>query len=210
VGVVKQKLSKQKERWLPGALLVLAMAGIMWVLEVVNSLDSQRLDQDGIVPRSFSHIYGILLAPFLHASFGHLLDNTLPFLVLGFTIALASAGRVLAVTVIVGLTSGIGTWLIAPAHTDTVGASGIVFGYATYLICRGFIDRHAGEITIGVVVGLLFGGALISGLIPHAGISWQAHLFGGIGGVIAAQMLTTARGGDPPMSNAKAARISSG
>ena len=190
-----QALSRRREQWKEGARVVFGIAAAMWVVEVVDSLDSHRLDRDGIVPRSVSHLYGIVFAPFLHASFGHLIANTIPFVLLGLAIALASAARVVAVTAIVALASGVGTWLTAPAGSVTLGASGVVFGYATYLISRGMFNRHIGELAMGVVVGVLFGGALLSGLLPHSGISWQAHLFGGIGGVLAAQMLAAPRGG---------------
>jgi membrane associated rhomboid family serine protease len=100
------------------------------------------------------------------------------------------------VTGVVILVSGIGTWLTAPAHSVTVGASGVVFGYATYLIARGFFNHRASEIAIGIGVGVLFGGALLASLIPHSGISWQAHLFGAIGGVLAARLFAVPRG-DP-------------
>lgn len=176
-----------------GARVVLAMAVAMWVVEVVDSLDSHRLDSDGIVPRSVSHLYGILAAPFLHASFAHLLGNTVPFVVLGLAIALAGAARVLAVTVIVALASGIGTWLTAPGGSVTVGASGVVFGYATYLVSRGLFDRSVSELAVGVLVGAIFGGALLWGLAPHPGVSWEMHLFGAIGGVLAARTFGTAR-----------------
>jgi membrane associated rhomboid family serine protease len=83
----------------------------------------------------------------------------------------------------------VGTWLIAPSDTNTIGASGLVFGYATYLFTRGLFDRSALEILTGVVVGAVWGGALLSSIVPHAGISWQAHLCGAIGGVVAAWLL---------------------
>ncbi len=167
-----------------------ALLAIMWGVELVNALDSYRLDRDGIVPRNLSHLDGIGFAPFLHASFSHLLANTIPFVILGFAIALAGAGRLLLVTLVVALVSGAGTWLTAPGGTVTVGASGVVFGYATYLISRGLFDRQIVEIAVGVIVLLFFGGALIYDLIPHTGISWEAHLFGGIGGVLAAAALS--------------------
>jgi len=178
-----------------GARVIFVMAAAMWVIEVVDSLDGHRLDRDGIVPRSVSHLYGILFAPLLHASFGHLIANTIPFVLLGLTIALASAARVVAVTAIVALASGVGTWLTAPAGSVTLGASGVVFGYATYLVSRGVFNRRIGELLIGIVVAVLFGGALLSGLLPRSGISWQAHLFGALGGVLAAEMLAAPRNG---------------
>jgi membrane associated rhomboid family serine protease len=187
-------LSRRREHWMEGARVVFVMAAAMWVVEVVDSLDGHRLDREGIVPRSVSHLYGIVLAPFLHASFGHLIANTIPFVLLGLTIALTSALRVLAVTAIVALASGVGTWLTVPAGSVTLGASGIVFGYVTYLISRGIFNRRIGELAMGMVVAVLFGGVLLWGLLPHSGISWQAHLFGGIGGVLAAQMLAAPRG----------------
>ena len=163
-----------------------ALVAVMWAVELVNALDSYRLDKDGIVPRNLSHLDGIVFAPFLHESFSHLLGNTVPFVILGLAVALAGAGRLLLVTLIVALVSGLGVWLTSPSGTVTVGASGVVFGYATYLISRGLFDRRVGEVLLGIVVLLFFGGALIWDLIPRTGISWEAHLFGGIGGVIAA------------------------
>ncbi len=94
---------------------------------------------------------------------------------------------------LVGLVAGLGTWLIAPAASVTFGASGVVIGYATYLIARGVFSRRLGQLAVGVAVGLLFGGALLSSLVPQAGISWQDHLFGGLGGLLAARLLSDAR-----------------
>ena len=183
---------RNRERYvgqLNGLRALGALVAVMWAVELVNALDSYRLDRDGIVPRNLSHLDGIVFAPFLHLSFSHLLGNTIPFVILGSAIALAGAGRLLRVSLIVALVSGLGVWLTSPSGTVTVGASGVVFGYATYLISRGLFDRRIGEVLLGIVVLLLFGGALISDLVPHSGISWEAHLFGGVGGVLAAAML---------------------
>ncbi|MGO9763840.1 MAG: rhomboid family intramembrane serine protease [Solirubrobacteraceae bacterium] len=187
---MKDQVRERYAAQVDGLRAVAALVTIMWAVELINSLDSYRLDHDGIVPRSIGHLDGIVFAPFLHASFSHLLGNTIPFVILGVVIALAGAGRLLLVTLIVALASGAGVWLTAPGGSVTVGASGVVFGYATYLISRGLFNRQALEIGLGVVVLLLFGGALISDLIPHTGISWEAHLFGGIGGVLAAGALS--------------------
>src|SRR5919106_50117 len=97
------------------------------------------------------------------------------------------------VIAIVAVISGLGTWLIAPADTIHLGASGVVFGYATYLIARGLFNRRPVEIAIGAVVAVLWGGALMAGLEPQQGISWQGHLFGAIGGVVAARVLSERR-----------------
>ena len=186
---MKDRVRERYASQVDGLRTLGGLVAILWVVEIVNALDSYRLDNDGIVPRSVAHLDGIVFAPFLHASFGHLLSNTVPFVILGAAIALAGARRLLFVSLIAALVSGAGTWLTAPGGTVTVGASGVVFGYATYLISRGLFDRRIGEVLLGIVVLLLFGGALISDLVPHSGISWEAHLFGGVGGVLAAAML---------------------
>ena len=92
-------------------------------------------------------------------------------------------------TLIIIVVGGLGTWLIAPAGTDHIGASGVVFGYATFLIARGLFNGSMLHLAVGILVIALFGTTLLSGLAPQDGISWQGHLFGGIGGVIAAAVL---------------------
>jgi membrane associated rhomboid family serine protease len=183
-----------REDRLDGFRLVGAMAAVMWLVEVIDSLDSHRLDQWGIKPHHLDGLVGVVAAPFLHVSFNHLISNTVPFLVMGGAIALNGAARVAIVTAIVALVGGLGTWLIAPSNSVHIGASGIVFGYATYLISRGAFNRSALELGMGLVVAVVWGSALLSGLLPHDGISWQGHLCGGLGGVAAASLLARPRG----------------
>ena len=181
-----------------GFTLLAGIVLFMWILEIINALDSNNLDSDGIYARNVGRLWGILTAPFLHASFQHLIDNTIPFVFMGAIIALRGAARLAIVTAIVIFVGGIGTWLIAPSAAVTVGASGIVFGYATYLLTRGIFDRSVLELLAGAVVGVVWGGALLSSLVPHYGVSWQAHLCGGIGGVAAAYLLAQQRKGTGP------------
>ena len=167
-------------------LILIAIVLLMWVVEVVDVALDHRLDRYGIEPRDADGLEGVVAAPFLHAGFGHLLANTVPFVTMGFVIALEGARRLVAVTVIVALISGLGTWLVAASGTVHIGASGIVFGYAAYLIARGFFSRSLVQIAIGVVVVAIWGTTLLNGLAPADGISWQGHLFGAVGGVLAA------------------------
>ncbi len=177
-----------------GLLLVAAMAALMWLSEVADAILPADLDAYGIAPRSDDGLTGVLLAPFLHGGFGHLIANTAPFAVMGAVIALGGLARVLAVTVIVALVSGLGTWLVAPAGTVHIGASGVVFGYATYLLARGIFSRDVVHLGVGLVVLAFMGGVLLGGLLPQEGISWQGHLFGAVGGVVAARTLARRRG----------------
>jgi membrane associated rhomboid family serine protease len=170
-------------------IVVAAMALLMWIVEVVDQVAGGRLDRNGIAPHEVDGLDGIAFAPFLHGGFDHLIGNTIPFLLLGFAIALGGAARVVAVTVIVALIGGLGTWLFAPAGTVHIGASGIVFGYATYLVARGIFSRSVAQIALGVVVLAVWGTTLLQGLVPADGISWQGHLFGAVGGIAAAWLL---------------------
>ena len=186
-----------------GLQLLAVIVGVMWLVEVINTIDSNRLDSDGIFSRSISHLWGVFTAPFIHVSFQHLISNTVPFLFMGLIIALQGAARLALVTLIVIVVGGLGTWLIGPAHTSTVGASGVVFGYAAYLISRGFFDRSLLELLTGLVVGVVWGGALLSSIIPHYGISWQGHVCGAVGGVVAAWVLRRAREPNDPTARAR-------
>ncbi len=176
----------------------------MWLLEAINALDSNRIAKsDGIYARSIDHLWAIFTAPFLHFSWQHLIANTIPFVFMGVIIAFQGARRLLLVTLVIIVVGGVGTWLIAPAGTDTAGASGVVFGYATYLFARGFFNRSVLELLTGLVVGVVWGGALLSSVVPHAGVSWQGHVCGAIGGVVAAYLVRRerpARPGAKPMS----------
>ncbi len=168
--------------------LVVGMATLMWAVEVVD-LVAGDLDSAGIRPRDPDGLVGIVASPFLHGSFGHLLGNTIPFVVLGAVIALGGLARVAVVTLIVAGIGGLGTWLVGPAGTVHIGASGIVFGFAAYLVARGAYSRRALHVGVGLVVLAVYGTTLLVGLVPTPGVSWQGHLFGAVGGVVAARVL---------------------
>jgi membrane associated rhomboid family serine protease len=154
----------------------------MWVVEVANAIDDQALDRDGIVPRSDEGLLGIVRAPFLHASFQHLLANSAPYLVLGLMIGLRSGRELLAVLAVCTLTSGLLAWAASPADTVVIGASGVVFGMLAFLLFRAFFLRSLGSMALAAATVALYGGAL-GGLLPSGlPISWLDHLGGFVGG----------------------------
>ncbi len=172
--------------------LVVVVLALMWVVEVVDALilDS-RLDQQGIVPRSWGGLDGILWAPILHGGFGHLVANSVPFLVLGWFIALDGPRRWLSVTVFVALLGGAATWLLARSAVH-IGASGLVFGYAGFLLVAGFVEKSIKGIVVAIIVGVLFGGMVLRGITPVSSwVSWESHLFGLMAGVLAAFVIAT-------------------
>ncbi|MDQ6731110.1 MAG: rhomboid family intramembrane serine protease [Actinomycetota bacterium] len=187
-------LPTRRREPMQGLVLLASIVALMWIVEVINSLDGYGLNSDGLHARNVGELWGIFTAPFLHASWPHLIDNTIPFVFMGVIIALRGAARLALVTVIVIVIGGLGTWLIAPGgNAVTIGASGVVFGYATYLLTRGLFNRSWLEILVGVVVGVVWGGALASSLVPQHGVSWQAHASGAVAGVIAAAILARPR-----------------
>lgn len=162
----------------------------LWILELVDSLLLQgHLNRLGIRPRRWIGLRGIVFAPLLHGNLGHLAANTIPLVVLGWLIMLNGLNPFLTVTAIAWVISGIGTWLFGGSNTNHIGASGLVFGYFGYLLLRGYFDRSFSALLIAVLVGLLYG-SMIWGILPiHRGKSWQSHLFGFIGGGVAARYL---------------------
>lgn len=181
---------KPRPLWLTSAITMAALAAALIAIELIDALTPNHdLDANGIEPREVGGLDGILWSPFLHGDWSHLFGNLGPGVVLGFLLLMAK--RFLAVTGVVWLTSGVGVWLTAPSYTVTIGASGIIFGWLTYLLIRGIFNRNLKQILIGVVLFLVYGSVLWGVLPTDESISWQGHLFGAIGGVAAAWYLAS-------------------
>ena len=177
--------SERRATWQRAAIVIAAFVAVLWVIEIVNASGADLTD-DGIRPRQLSGLWGVLWAPLLHASFTHLESNTIPLLVLGFLVLLGGLARFGAVTATVWLVSGIGVWLLGGTDTVVVGASGLAFGWLAYIIVRGVFTRSLVQLALGLVILVVYGG-LLWGVLPGAsGVSWQAHLFGAVGGILSA------------------------
>jgi membrane associated rhomboid family serine protease len=172
---------------------MLSLTALLWVIEFYDQATGADLDRDGIVPRTESGLEGILWAPLLHGGWAHLIANTVPFLIFGFLVLANGIGRFALVTGIVWLLGGLGVWLTAPDRTVTIGMSGVIFGWLTYLLVRGFFVRSGTQILLAVVLFFFWGGVLLGVLPGQPGISWQAHLFGALAGVLAAWLVAPRR-----------------
>jgi membrane associated rhomboid family serine protease len=188
--------AKKRPGWMLGGATIVSFVALLYVIEAIDQVSGSRLEQDGIRPLEADGLWGILWAPLLHANWAHLVANTVPALVLGFLVSLAGMSRFVYATVIVWILGGLGTWLIgnlgAPngVETNHIGASGLIFGWLTFLIVFGFFTRHAWQIVVGILVFVVYGGVLWGALPGTFGVSWQGHLCGGIAGVIAAYLLS--------------------
>ena len=170
--------------------MILLFVGSLYVIEVVDQLSGSRLERaGGLEPRETGGMSGILFAPLLHGPWAHLLANTMPLLVFGFLLLLAGVRRWLEVTAVVWLVGGAGVWLTGGAGTVHVGASVLIFGWLVYLLLRGFFSGHPGQLALGLLLLLLYGGVLWGVLPGQPGVSWQGHLFGAVGGGLAAWWL---------------------
>lgn len=173
-------------------LILGTLVGIMWIVEVVDIALAGRLNYLGIYPRNPIGLRGILLAPFLHRDFRHLISNTIPLVVMGWFVMLRGVSEFFKVSAIVILASGLGVWLLGAPGLH-IGASGVVFGYFGFLLSRAYFERSALSIAMSLAVGLLYGG-IIWGVLPgQLGISWEGHLFGFLSGIFAARQISLRR-----------------
>jgi membrane associated rhomboid family serine protease len=170
---------------------------LIWIIQIANWADQYRLTVDyGIRAHDIGSLPDILSAPFLHFSWAHIEGNSGPLFIFGFLAAYRGVTKFLGVTVLVILTSGLAAWLTESSGSVGAGASGVVFGYFGYIMVRGFFDRHAIDILLGAVMALCFA-YQFTVLLPRAGIGWQAHIGGLVGGVAAGWVFRERRSGAP-------------
>ena len=163
--------------------VMVGFLALIWIIQIANWVDQYRLALEyGIRPRDAASLPDVLTAPFLHFSWSHIEGNSGPLFIFGFLAAYRGVTKFLGVTVIVILTSGLAAWLSEGPGSVGAGASGVVFGYFGYIMVRGFFDRHLIDMLIGVVMALCFA-YQFTVLLPQAGIGWQAHVGGLVGGV---------------------------
>jgi membrane associated rhomboid family serine protease len=163
--------------------------GTFWAAFAVQFLSGGLLSQFGVIPRTVVGLRGILFAPFIHGSFTHLVSNTVPFLILGWLVMLRDSRHFLRVTLASMLGAGLMAWLIGAPGSVHIGASGVIFGYLGFLMLAGWYERSFMSILLSIGVTALWGG-LVFGVMPgQPGISWQGHLGGFVGGILAARSL---------------------
>jgi membrane associated rhomboid family serine protease len=183
--------TERRPAWQQAAALTGGFVVLLWALEIVDAASGHALDAYGVQPRTDDGLVGVAVAPMLHFGFDHLISNTVPVLVLGFLTLATGIARGLLATAIIWVVGGLGVWVLAQPGSNHAGASVLIFGWIVFLVVRGFLNRRPTEILIGVAVFLLYSGALLGVLPGQPGVSWQGHLFGAVGGFVAARVLTT-------------------
>jgi membrane associated rhomboid family serine protease len=166
---------------------------VFWTAFVVNWVLGGSLLSLGVIPRTATGLRGILFAPFLHGSLNHIVANSIPFLALGWMVMLRDERHFIPVTLAGMVGSGFVAWLLGAPGSVHIGASGVIFGYLGFLMLTGWYTRSFGSILLSVIVTLVWG-SLVFGMMPgEPGISWQAHIGGFLGGVLAARGFRTPR-----------------
>jgi len=162
----------------------------IWIVFIVDLLlVGINLNQFGIRPRSVENLPGILLSPFLHGGLYHLLSNTIPILILG-SLLNASVGTKKLRSVMIGgaIGAGIGVWFFA-SNGLVVGASGMVFALLGFLFADAIFNPSLRSWLFAIISFLAYGGALFSliSFLPY--ISWAAHFWGFVSGILLAYLL---------------------
>lgn len=181
---------RPKPPMVEAAVVTALLVAGMWIEEAVDLFGfGGRLNYFGIEPRDAHTFWHIFTAPFLHAGFPHLIANTVPFAVLAFLSAVRSISRFVVATALICLVGGSLVWLVGRGGSVHLGASELIFGYLAYLLGVGWWERTPVAIAIALAAVLLYGG-IIWGVLPgNPGVSWEAHLFGFVGGLVAAALL---------------------
>lgn len=156
----------------------------MWLIRIVDAIIKIDLNHLGLTPRTLHGLLGIPLMPFLHGGFGHLISNTIPLAVL-LALTVASRHRAWPVVFAIIIGNGVLLWIFG-RNAYHIGASGLVFGLIAYLITVGIREKKLFSMGIAMIVGILFGTTLLTGVIPDfgSGVSWDGHLTGAISGLL--------------------------
>ncbi len=181
-----------------GAGMIAVTLAVMWFVEILDTVAlDDRLQGNGIRPRSVDGIDGILWSPFLHGGFRHLISNTIPFAILSGLVLVRGTRRWLSASAVIIVLGGALVWLFAIGSNEVhIGASGWVFGLFGFLVASAWFERRPVSIVLAIVAVMLYGGTILFGFLPRPGLSWEGHLFGFIAGVAAARILTSRRRGD--------------
>jgi membrane associated rhomboid family serine protease len=180
------------------------MCTVVPVLAAIEAIDQWlggRLDAlAGIRPRDLSGLDGILLAPLVHDGWQHLFANSTPLVLLGTFVLAAGTRRFVLATLLIAVVSGLGVWTFTPPRYLVIGASGVIFGWLGLLFMRGIVERSLWNFGVAVIVGLLYGWQLVALLPTDERVSWQGHLFGFLGGLVAAVVFRRRQLGRPEPS----------
>lgn len=163
--------------------VLLALYGVMVASFVFNFAFNGALFSWGLVPRDLDSLPGIYMAPFLHGSLGHLVNNLIGLTIFSSLLFVHSLKRYLWASFFIITLTGLLVWLFGRPALH-IGASGWVFGLWSLLIATAWFDRKLINIAIAILVVFFYGGMLYGVLPSDPRISFESHLFGALSGVV--------------------------
>lgn len=176
-----EKFSKRVKDSLVKPFYLLA---VMWGIQALQWLLHLQLGWLGIYPREIFGLRGIILAPFIHGSWEHLLANTPPLFVLSAMLVFFYRRIAMPALIMITVLTGMAVWVFG-RPVFHIGASGVIFGLAAFMIANGVFRKNIKSIALALLV-VFYYGSMFAGILPgQAGISWESHLLGGLVGVFA-------------------------
>lgn len=172
--------------WFDSAVIPFRLVFVMWLAFFMEFLVGFPFSFLGIVPRTLFGLIGIVTAPMLHGSFNHLVSNTLPLLFLGGVLFFFYTPIGSTVFFRAYFWTNIMVWLFGRSNSSHIGASGVVYGLAFFLIFFGIFRRDFTSMLISIVVILLYGGVIYGVLPSDPQVSWESHFAGALVGIYTA------------------------
>ena len=182
-------MNKESRKIYQSMLFPLLVIVLMWLVKLAEYFTKSDFAEFGINPHSVKGLIGIITSPFIHADFGHLIANTIPLFITLSIIFYFYGEIAYTVFFLIWLFTNLWVWSLAANNTSHIGASGLVYGFVTFLLFSGLIRRNARLMAISMLIIFLYGGlfwGIFPDFFPHRNISWESHLMGGIAGFVLA------------------------
>jgi len=187
-------LKKSKKKLLESFLVPLSFPAILWIVHSISVLLNIDFSNLGLLPRNWPGMIGIITAPLIHANYSHLISNTFPLIISGWVIFFFYNKISQLLFIFIYVVTGMTVWLFA-REVYHIGASGIVYGFVSFLFFSGIFRKDNKSIALSLIITFLYGG-MVWGILPGIkDVSWESHLFGALTGLIAAFIF---RKIDPP------------
>ena len=187
-------MDKSKKKLLESFLVPLIFPAILWIVHSLSVLLNIDFSNLGLLPRNWPGIIGIITAPLIHANYSHLISNTFPLIISGWVIFFFYNKISQLLFIFIYVVTGITVWLFA-REVYHIGASGIVYGFVSFLFFSGIFRKDNKSIALSLIITFLYGG-MVWGILPGMkDVSWESHLFGAVTGLAAAFIF---RKVDPP------------
>lgn len=181
---IEEEMAFYRKKLLLSMIIPGLLVFTMWLVKIVEVLFQLDFSEAGIFPLSVNGLPGILLSPFVHADFNHLFSNTLPLFFLSVALFYFYSDLALKIYSWTFILTGLSVW-VAGRPAWHIGASGLVYGLASFLFFSGIIRKYFRLIALSLLIVFLYG-SMVWGLFPgvHKNVSWESHMLGFISGVV--------------------------